>query len=109
MQDIAFKTARKRPERVKEKLLERIEKSLGADFNPGDFTAPYNPWDQRLCLVPDDDLFEAMKARKARVVNGHIERFEASGVRLKSGELLEADVIVTATGLRLAVDRKSVL
>src|SRR3546814_18893843 len=61
MQDFAFKTARKRPERVKEKLLERIEKSLGTDFNPGDFTAPYNPWDQRLCLVPDDDLFEAMK------------------------------------------------
>ncbi|MBA4165170.1 MAG: FAD-containing monooxygenase EthA [Erythrobacter sp.] len=109
MQDFAFKTARKRPERVKEKLLQRIEQSLGADFNAQDFTAPYNPWDQRLCLVPDDDLFEAMKKRKARVVTGHIERFEANGVRLKSGELLEADMIVTATGLRLAVAGKIAL
>ncbi|KUO50968.1 MAG: FAD-containing monooxygenase EthA [Sphingomonadales bacterium BRH_c42] len=109
MQDFAFKTARKRPERVKERLLERIEKSLGPEFDAQAFTAPYNPWDQRLCLVPDDDLFEAMKNGKARVVTGHIERFEANGVRLKSGELLEADIIVTATGLRLAVAGKIAL
>ncbi|MEL6487494.1 MAG: NAD(P)/FAD-dependent oxidoreductase, partial [Pseudomonadota bacterium] len=70
------------------------------------FTPPYNPWDQRICLVPDDDLFEAMKAGKASVVTGHIEAFEANGIRLKSGNFLEADIIITATGLKLAVAGK---
>jgi cation diffusion facilitator CzcD-associated flavoprotein CzcO len=106
MQDIAFKTARNKPQKVKDALYKGIEKALGPDFDRETFTPPYNPWEQRLCLVPDDDLFEAMKAGKASIVTGHIDRFEKNGVRLKSGELLEADLIVTATGLKLAVAGK---
>ena len=106
MQDIAFKTARDKPEKVKKALYKGIEKALGPGYDKDTFTPPYNPWEQRLCLVPDDDLFEAMKAGKANVVTGHIEAFEKNGVRLKSGELLEADIVVTATGLKLAIAGK---
>ena len=103
MQDFTFKTARDKPQKVKDALHKRISKTMGNDFDLKDFTPPYNPWEQRLCLVPDDDLFESIKAKKASVVTGHIDKFEAGGVRLKSGELLEADIIVTATGLSLAI------
>ncbi len=106
MQDIAFKTARDKPEKVKQAIHKGIEKALGPDYDKDAFTPPYNPWEQRLCLVPDDDLFEAMKSGKADVVTGHIESFEKNGVRLKSGELLEADIIITATGLKLAIAGK---
>lgn len=106
MQDFVFKTARNKPEKVKKLLHKRIEKALGKDYDKEAFTPPYNPWEQRLCLVPDNDLFEAMKAGKASVVTGHIEKFEKDGVRLKSGELLEADIVITATGLSLAIAGK---
>ncbi|MEM7666095.1 MAG: NAD(P)/FAD-dependent oxidoreductase [Pseudomonadota bacterium] len=106
MQDISFKMARDKPEKVKDTLYKKIEKSLGKDYDKDAFTPPYNPWEQRLCLVPDADLFEAMKAGKAEIVTGHIEKFEKGGVRLKSGEFLDADIIITATGLKLAVAGK---
>ena len=106
MQDYAFKTARDKPQKVKDALYKGIEKALGKDFDRDTFTPPYDPWDQRLCLVPDDDLFEAMKAGKASVVTGQIDAFEENGIRLKSGDLIEADIIVTATGLKLAVAGK---
>lgn len=67
------------------------------------FNPPYNPWDQRLCAVPDGDLFNAISEGKASVVTDHIDTFTENGVRLKSGEVLEADIIVTATGLNLQV------
>ena len=102
MQDIAFKRARETPEKMKAMLSKGIEKALGPDYDKAAFTPPYNPWDQRICLVPDDDLFEAMKAGKASVVTDHIEGFEAGGIRLRSGDFLEADIIITATGLKLA-------
>ncbi len=106
MQDIAFKTARDKPQKVKDALYKGIEKTLGADYDRASFTPPYDPWDQRLCLVPDDDLFEAMNAGTASVVTGHIAKFEKGGVRLKSGDFIEADIIITATGLKLAVAGK---
>jgi cation diffusion facilitator CzcD-associated flavoprotein CzcO len=106
MQNFSFKLARNRPEKVKESLHKAIRKSMGEDFDLTDFTPPYNPWEQRLCLVPDDDLFDAMKAGKASVETGHIEAFEADGIRLKSGKKLAADAVVTATGLTLAVAGK---
>ena len=109
LQDYAFKMARNKPEKVKKALYKGIEKALGPGYDKDTFTPPYNPWEQRLCLVPDDDLFEAMKAGKADIVTGHIEKFEKGGVRLKSGELLEADIVVTATGLKLAVAGKIAL
>ena len=65
------------------------------------FNPPYNPWEQRLCAVPDGDLFKTIKAGKASVVTDHIDTFTAGGIRLKSGQELPADIIVTATGLNL--------
>ncbi len=106
MQDFVFKKARSSPKRVADALTKRIKKELGSAYDAEAFTPPYNPWEQRLCLVPDADLFKAIKAGKAEVVTNHIEKFEKDGIRLKSGELLEADIIITATGLSLAVAGK---
>ncbi|MXP48417.1 SidA/IucD/PvdA family monooxygenase [Altererythrobacter luteolus] len=106
MQDFSFKMARNKPEKVKQGLHKRILKSMGKDYDLSNFTPPYDPWDQRLCLVPDDDLFEAMKSGKASVVTGRIAKFVEGGVELESGEKLDADIIVTATGLKLAVAGK---
>ncbi len=106
MQDFAFKQARKNPDRVKNALHKQITKLMGKDYDLTDFTPPYDPWDQRLCLVPDDDLFNAMKADKASVVTGQISRFVKSGIELQNGETLDADIIITATGLKLAIAGK---
>ena len=106
LQDFGFKRARTKPDKMGEMLHKRIRKSLGEDADLTPFTPPYNPWDQRLCLVPDDDLFQALKRDKASIVTGHIAKFEKGGVRLESGEFLEADIVVTATGLKLAVAGK---
>jgi hypothetical protein len=65
------------------------------------FTPYYNPWDQRLCLVPDSDFFQSIKDGKTSIVTDHIDRFTSGGIKLKSGKELEADIIVTATGLKL--------
>lgn len=106
MQDFSFKLARNKPQKVKDALHKRIRKIMGADFDLTPFTPPYNPWDQRLCLVPDDDLFDAIKCGKASVVTGRISRFVKNGVELDNGETLEADIVVTATGLKLALAGK---
>ena len=106
LQDIAFRRARERPEKVKEFLTKKLKDSLGDRYDAQAFTPPYNPWEQRLCLVPDADFFEAMKADKASVVTDHIERFDKTGIQLKSGKHLDADIIITATGLKLAVAGK---
>ncbi|MFX6991341.1 FAD-containing monooxygenase EthA, partial [Acinetobacter baumannii] len=65
------------------------------------FTPKYNPWDERLCLVPDGDLFKSISEGKASVVTDRIKKFTENGILLESGKLLEADVIVTATGLNM--------
>lgn len=106
LQDISFRRARTQPQKVKDFLTKRLKKALGDRYDEKAFTPPYDPWDQRLCLVPDADFFEAMKADKASVVTDHIDRFDKTGIRLKSGQHLDADVIVTATGLKLAVAGK---
>ena len=106
LQDFAFKRARQKPEKVKAMLSKGIKNALGDAYDEKAFTPPYDPWDQRICLVPDNDLFEAMKAGKASIVTDHIESFEKGGIRLKSGDFLEADIIVTATGLKIAVAGK---
>ncbi len=106
LQDIGFRRARTKPEKVKSFLTGKIKEALGDRYDEKAFTPPYNPWDQRLCLVPDADFFNAIKADKASVVTDHIERFDASGIQLKSGQHLDADIIVTATGLKLAVAGK---
>ena len=99
-----YRMTRKRPAKVKERLLGMVREHLGPDYDVAThFTPRYNPWDQRLCLVPDADLFTALKAGRAAVVTERIERFTADGIRLESGQILSADVIVTATGLELSL------
>lgn len=87
------------PEKAKKAIIADIEGLLGDKFDAKHFTPDYDPWDQRVCLCPDADFFEAMKADKASVVTDHIERFTEKGILLKSGDTLPADMIVTATGL----------
>lgn len=102
MQQWVFKLARTKPEKLKARLLGEVRKLLGPDYDiKTHFTPTYNPWDQRLCLVPDDDLFDAVKSGRARVVTDHIDTFTETGIQLKSGKTLDADIIVTATGLDL--------
>ena len=102
MQMLTFTLARKRPAVVKQKLIGHVQERLPEGFDVArHFTPRYNPWDQRLCLVPDDDLFAAIAKGKARIATDTIERFTADGIALTSGETLKADVIVTATGLSL--------
>lgn len=97
-----YKQTRSNPGKVRELLLKRLAKLLPADYDlETHFTPGYNPWDQRLCLVPDADLFNAITAGKAEIVTDQIAKFEAGGIRLHNGKLLEADIIVTATGLKL--------
>ncbi|WP_238546951.1 flavin-containing monooxygenase [Saccharopolyspora erythraea] len=85
------------------KLLTRLSTRALKDPEAVDehFTPSYRPWDQRLCAVPDADLFRAIRGGRAEVVTDHIESFVPEGIRLRSGRVLEADVVVTATGLRL--------
>jgi len=97
-----FNLARKNPDKTKERLIDMVRQELGPDYDvTTHFTPRYNPWDQRLCLVPDSDLFRAIKEDRASVVTDQIERFTPKGILLKSGRELEADIIVTATGLKL--------
>ena len=101
---LLFTYSRKRPEKIKNWLVGMVRRELGSDFDiEKHFTPNYNPWDQRICLVPDADLFEAIRGGKVAVVTDHIETFTASGVMLKSGKQLDADLIVTATGLDIKV------
>ncbi|HEY0459773.1 MAG TPA: NAD(P)/FAD-dependent oxidoreductase [Pyrinomonadaceae bacterium] len=96
-----YSLARRRPAVMKRLIAKGVKKELGEDFDLKHFTPTYNPWDQRLCLVPDSNLFQAIREGKASVVTDHIETFTETGLQLKSGEHLDADVIVTATGLVL--------
>jgi monooxygenase len=102
MQDLTFKQARTKPDKVKDFISGQIKGHLGDKYNAADFTPPYNPWEQRLCLVPDADIFEAMNAGKASVLTDQIECFDATGLQLKSGKHIDADVVVTATGLKIS-------
>ena len=97
-----FRLARRKPEKVKAGIIGLIRKQLGPDYDVAThFTPRYNPWDQQLCLVPDGDLFREINAGRMSIVTDHIERFTQSGIKLKSGEELQADIIVTATGLQM--------
>jgi monooxygenase len=99
--DLVFKRARTEPDRVKAFLHKQARSYLGPNYSEADFTPPYNPWEQRLCLIPDSDFWEAINLGKASIVTDHIDSFDAKGIMLKSGKHLDADVIVTATGLAL--------
>ncbi|MGM0555579.1 MAG: flavin-containing monooxygenase [Myxococcota bacterium] len=99
-----FQYARRMPESARKYITELVRDAIGdkidvdTHFNPS-----YDPWDQRLCFVPDDDLFDALNEGSASIVTDHIERFTETGIQLRSGDHLEADIVVSATGLELVV------
>lgn len=96
-----FKVSKRWPKGVKKLIQSGLKKELGSTYNQKDFDPTYDPWDQRLCLVPDHDLFTALKTGKAEIVTDTIQNFTPQGIQLKSGAQLPADVIITATGLQL--------
>jgi monooxygenase len=99
-----FSLCRRKPARAKQLILGGVRAYLGPLFDVDKhFTPRYNPWDQRLCLIPDADLFRAINAKRVSVVTDHIERISKTGITLASGQTLQADLIVTATGLELEV------
>ena len=99
-----FQLCRRKPDRAKQLILGGVKMALGPEYDVGKhFTPRYNPWEQRLCLVPDGDLFKSIRDKRASVVTSEIDTFTRSGIRLKDGSELEADIIVTATGLDLQV------
>ena len=102
--DHFYRLSRKNPGRVKGLLLKMVREALGPNFDiKTHFTPRYNPWDQRICLIPDNDLFDAINDGKASVRTETIDRFTEDGLKLVGGEVLRADIIVVATGLRLQI------
>lgn len=104
--DWMIKRCETHPDKMAESLTKLAQASLGENYSKEDLTPPYRPWEQRMCFIPDDDLFEAMNEGSAAIVTGHIDRFEGKEVVLKSGERLPADIVITATGLQLAMAGK---
>ncbi|MGO1501226.1 MAG: flavin-containing monooxygenase [Marinobacter sp.] len=94
-----YQRSRKSPKFMRRLFLSIIKRQVGNQTDMRHFTPDYDPWDQRLCVVKDGDLFTAMKAGRASIATDHIERFTETGIRLKSGEQLDADIIIPATGL----------
>ena len=99
-----FQLCRRDPAKVKRLIEGGVRTALGPDFDVAKHFRPrYNPWDQRLCLAPDGDFFAAIKSGSASIATDEIERFTLTGLQLKSGAHLDADLVVTATGLNLQV------
>ncbi|MDX1756077.1 MAG: NAD(P)/FAD-dependent oxidoreductase [Marinobacter sp.] len=96
-----YKGARRFPSATRRLLLRHARKQLGKDFEPRHFTPRYNPWDQRICPVPDGNLFKVLRAGQASIETDEIDTFTETGVRLKSGKDLPADIVITATGLQI--------
>ncbi|HEU4944181.1 MAG TPA: NAD(P)/FAD-dependent oxidoreductase, partial [Solirubrobacterales bacterium] len=102
LQSLFYQLSRRRPRAVKKLIRRGVERSLPPGYDVDKHFKPkYNPWDQRMCLVPNGDLFKAIREGRATVVTDTIDRFTESSIKLDSGEQLEADVIITATGLNL--------
>lgn len=101
---LLYRVARSKPELAKQKIVAMARHQLGRGYDVAThFTPAYKPWDQRICVVPDGDLFKAIRSGRASVVTDHIERFDTDGLLLKSGQVLAADVVVLATGLKISI------
>ncbi len=99
-----YQLSRSAPNRMRRMLRQGAVRELPQGYEVDKhFNPRYQPWDQRLCLIPDSDLYKSIAAGRASVVTGEIETLTERGIRLKSGENLEADIIVSATGLRMMV------
>jgi monooxygenase len=104
---LVYAFARKQPDRARKLVRQGVRAALGSEYDREahdldvHFNPSYKPWDQRLCFVPDNDLFEALRRKKASIVTDRIAEFVPSGIRLESGRVLEADIVVSATGLNM--------
>jgi monooxygenase len=98
-----YTLSRKRPGVMKNLIAKGVKNEIGEEYLEKHFRPKYNPWDQRLCLVPNSDLFASIRSGRSSIVTGDIDTFTTNGVRLKSGEELQADIVVTATGLKLKI------
>lgn len=98
---LLYDLCRRYPNRMRNVLLKGVKKAVGPDVDMKHFTPRYAPWDERLCAVKGGDLFEAVKTGRAAIVTEQIDRFTETGVQLASGDVLVADIIITATGLEL--------
>lgn len=96
-----YRAARRWPGFMRRVLLRHVQGRLPASADLRDFSPRYAPWDQRLCIVADNDLFRVMQGGRARVITDEVEGFDNAGMRLRSGQRLDADIVVSATGLRL--------
>lgn len=101
LQRAIYVSCRRWPRAMRRFLLSHVRRQVGPVVDMAHFTPSYMPWDERLCAVPDGDLFKALRSGDATVVTDHIDTFTETGIRLKSGQELEADIIVTATGLQV--------
>src|SRR6185437_4328457 len=103
MGQLFTKMAFEQPKAAKAELLAGVAAFVGPEITEKHFTPRYRPWRQRIAFVPEGDIFQKVKAGKASVVTDEIERFTETGILTRSGEALEADIIITATGLNLCV------
>ena len=101
VQGFFYRLSRVSPSAAKAVVLGDLRRRVPREEIEEHFTPPYDVWDQRLCVVPDGDLFRALRTGAASVVTGHIDRFVPEGIRLTDGRVVEADIVVTATGLRM--------
>jgi len=101
IQRLSYVVSRRWPNFMRKVVVASARRQLGPDYDLSNFTPKYNPWDQRLCVVPDGDLFRVIRDGKADVVTDTIDTFTESGVRLSSGQELPADIVVAATGLQI--------
>lgn len=101
LQRTSYELSKRFPKFMRFALLKSVQMQVGENLDMKHFTPDYNPWDQRLCVVPDGDLFKSFKSGQASIETDHIEAFVEKGILLKSGQILEADIIVSATGLAL--------
>jgi monooxygenase len=104
-----YRLARSKPDKMKDGIAQLTRKALGPDYDMRHFTPRYDPWDQRLCLVPDGDLFNEINSGAVEMVTDGIERFTPNGITLTSGRHLDADIVVSATGLKVELMGKSAL
>ncbi len=102
-QAIFYEGSKRYPNFMKRLIAKGVHKELADENLERHFEPTYKPWDQRVCVVPDSDMFAALRAGTASVVTGNIETFTQTGVRLENGDALDADIIITATGLKLKI------
>lgn len=104
IQQLFYGRMRNHPDEAKQRLIDMIRERVGNSVDVDrHFTPSYNPWDQRLCLLPNGDFLDALKDGRASIVTDTIDGFDAHAIRLSSGQVIEADIVVTATGLQLVV------